>query len=354
MSFATASLDRAIQRQIEAAGITTPTPIQAYALSAARAGRDFVGISPTGSGKTLAFTIPACQGLLQLPNNIHRASGAVPDLSAPPILVLSPTRELARQTADVMRSFGAPLGVRVACLAGGAPLPPQLDELSRRPHIVVATPHRLLDIVDSRRDALRLSSVRMMIIDEVDSQLELGTEAAIREIGTLLSFKPQVLMFSATWPPGVEALASDFLGAYVRVALGAGQAVPTVDYKFVLCRPPDKMRMLHRDLTQLAEQAAPRAAPKTLVFVNERADVDFAARYLYSKGLEVGRLHGDLPEVHRTNALRAFRSGDKRVLIATNIAARGLDVADIESVGELLFVCGPTISVSVARCVQPN
>jgi superfamily II DNA/RNA helicase len=308
-------ISEAICSGLEAAGIVTTFPIQALTLPLALRGQDIIGQARTGTGKTLAFGIPLLQLITDGPAGIR-----------PQALVVVPTRELAIQVADDLRTAAVNMRVRVATLYGGRAYEPQIDALSAGVDIVVGTPGRLLDLVQRRH--LDLGAVRALVLDEADKMLDLGFLPDVERIVGLTPADRQTMLFSATMPPDVVTLARRHMRRPTHIrAEGHDEPAPapaTRQYVF-RTHPMDKIEVLARVL-----QASGRGL--TMVFCQTKREADQVASALASRGFAVGTVHGDLGQGQRERALRAFRSGKVDVLTATEVAARGLDVDDVTHV----------------------
>ncbi|HLY45729.1 MAG TPA: DEAD/DEAH box helicase [Stellaceae bacterium] len=297
-------------------GYATPTPIQSQALPFVLAGRDLCGIAQTGTGKTAAFALPI----------LHRLSGrtGAPPRGACRVLVLSPTRELASQIADSFRRYGGRLPLSTAVVFGGVPLGAQQRRLASGVDILVATPGRLLDLIDRR--ALVLSSVEILVLDEADRMLDLGFIHALRRIVKLLPRRRQTLLFSATMPSAIAALAEDYLDDPVKVSVTpAATTVERVEQRVIFVaseRKHDLLAVLLRDPN----------FERVLVFTRTKHGADRVVRHLVGAGIEAAAIHGNKSQPQRERALAGFRSGGDRVLVATDIAARGIDVDGVSHV----------------------
>jgi superfamily II DNA/RNA helicase len=302
---------------LEGAGIYTTFPIQALALPIALGGYDIIGQARTGTGKTLGFGIPLLQRL---------AEGEPASPKSPHALVVAPTRELASQIADDLRMAGSGLGTRVLTLYGGRAYEPQIEALRAGVDVVVSTPGRLLDLVGQRH--LELSHVQMLVLDEADKMLDLGFLPDVERILQLTPDDRQTMMFSATMPGEVVTLARRHLRrpTHVRAeTIDASAAVPTTRQFVFRTHQMDKIEVLARLL-----QAEGRGL--TMVFTQTKRAADQVAGSLKTRGFAVAAVHGDLGQGQREQALRAFRTGKVDVLVATDVAARGLDVDDVTHV----------------------
>jgi superfamily II DNA/RNA helicase len=300
---------------LEAAGIFTTFPIQALALPLALGGQDIIGQARTGTGKTLAFGIPLLQIIEEHGQN-----------RTPQALVVVPTRELAIQVADDLRTAAVNLRVRVLTVYGGRAYEPQIDALTSGVDIVVGTPGRLLDLAERRH--LDLSAVRALVLDEADKMLDLGFLPDVERIVRLTPADRQTMLFSATMPGDVVTLARRHMRRPTNVrAEGDNEPVPAprTEQHVFRAHQMDKIEVLARVL-----QARNRGL--TMVFCQTKRAADQVATALTSRGFAVATVHGDLGQGQRERALRAFRSGKVDVLTATEVAARGLDVDDVTHV----------------------
>jgi ATP-dependent RNA helicase RhlE len=294
-------------------GYVTPTPVQQEVIPISLSGRDVIATAETGSGKTAAFLLPLLQRL---------ESGATGRVRA---LVLAPTREVAVQTHEHCLALGRGGRVRSVPIYGGVSLAPQRAALAAGAEVVVATPGRLLD--HSRRGALRLRGVEVLVVDEADRMMDLGFLPDLRRILSLLPRERQSLLFSATMPiPLLELAYREILHRPIHVEIGSPSAPPvTLSQSLYLVPSPEKAPLL-LDLLQQ------RQMESVLVFARTRRRVDSLTRYLQQARVEVTSLHGDRSQREREAALRAFRRRQVQVLVATDVAARGLDVEGVSHV----------------------
>ena len=312
MSFDQFGLDQRCLRILKTQGIKEPTPIQAQAIPVALEGRDVVAIAQTGTGKTLAFALPTLTRL--------SASSA----SRTGMLVVTPTRELAHQVNAVIEPFGRALGLRTSCIYGGVGMQPQAQALRKGCAVIVATPGRLLDHIN--RGNVRFNNLETLVLDEADRMLDMGFLPDIRRILAKLPTKRQTLMFSATFPKEIERLASSMQSDPVRVEVGAvatpveavRQGVYTVD-------PSRKLNLLSTVLGKPDVESA-------LVFSRTKYRTDRVAKALHREGFKVKAIHGGRTQHQRQQAIDGFRKGRYQVLVATDVAARGLDVQGITHV----------------------
>jgi ATP-independent RNA helicase DbpA len=301
----------ALRQAIEAAGFHTPTPIQSLSLPPILAGRDVLAQAPTGSGKTAAFGL----GLLQ------RVDASVIRTQA---LVLCPTRELADQVGKELRRLAMAIpNVKLSLLTGGIALGPQLASLTHAPHIVVGTPGRVQELLHKR--ALDLSEIDVLVLDEADRMLDMGFEKSIKDIIKRLPKARQSLLFSATWPDEIRALAKDSLRDPVEVAIEGEAHQPDVDARFYEVALDAKPAALMGLLLQLKPESA-------VVFCNTRRDVDDVATALANAGFSAAALHGEMEQRDRDEVLVMFANRSLSVLVASDVAARGLDVKDLACV----------------------
>jgi len=334
--FATLGLDPAILRALADQGYNNPTPVQAQAIPAFLAGRDLLVSSQTGSGKTAAFMLPAIQRISEKPapnrpraeEPVKRIKGRRPRPAAaqPSLLVLTPTRELALQVTEAAAKYGRHLR-RIVCasILGGMPYPKQLAMLAKMPDILVATPGRLLDHIEAGR--IDLSALDMLVFDEADRMLDMGFADDIDAIVAATPSSRQTLMFSATLDSRIAQLASRQLRDPQRIEIAAAR----MDQSHIQQRLhfTDDMSHKERLLDHLLRDADLKQA---IVFTATKRDADSLAERLSDTGFSAGALHGDMTQGARNRTLTALRRGNLRVLVATDVAARGIDVPDITHV----------------------
>ncbi|KAL2552437.1 DEAD-box ATP-dependent RNA helicase 46 [Forsythia ovata] len=325
ISFEATGLPSEILREVYQAGFSAPTPIQAQSWPIALQGRDIVAIAKTGSGKTLGYLIPGFIHLKQRRNN--------PKLG-PTVLVLSPTRELATQIQDEAVKFGKTSKISCTCLYGGAPKGPQLRELDRGVDVVVATPGRLNDILEMKR--ISLHQISYLVLDEADRMLDMGFEPQIRKIVTNVPTRRQTLMYTATWPKEVRKIASDLLVRPVQVNIGnvdelaANKAI--TQHVEVLSSMEKRRR-----LEQILRSQEPGS--KIIIFCSTKKMCDQLSGNL-DRQFGAAAIHGDKCQSERDHVLNQFRTGRTPVLVATDVAARGLDIKDIRVVINYDFPTG--------------
>lgn len=303
-------LPRPIGEALHALEFQTPTPIQDQAIPPALAGKDIIGCAQTGTGKTAAFCIPILTRLLASPKKVA--------------LVLVPTRELALQIDVFWKKITLKTPqMHSAVIIGGAAFQPQLKALARTPRMIIATPGRLVDHL--RRKHALLSEVEILVLDEADRMLDMGFAPQLSEILKFLPKNRQTLFFSATWAEELDRLAHRYLKNPLRITVGqVSRATTQVSQAVVLTTSKNKNETLLDELN--------RRAGSVLVFARTQSRTDRVFRYLAEYGVKTNRLHGGRSQGQRNSALNAFRNGEVRVLVATDIAARGIDVADIAHV----------------------
>ena len=318
--FTDLGLAEPIQRALAAKGYTDPTPIQQQAIPALLAGRDLLGIAQTGTGKTAAFALPSLHRLAANPQPRKNAACRM--------LVLSPTRELAAQIADNMQGYARYLNLQVDCVFGGVPVGKQARRLVQGTDVLVATPGRLLDLIDQR--ALTLRHVEIFVLDEADQMMDLGFIHALKRVAAMLPTKRQSLFFSATMPKAIADLGRQFIDNPVRVEV-APQAttVERVDQFVTFVNQAEKQALLTLRLKALT---ADGTLDRALVFSRTKHGADRIVRHLAGAGVKAAAIHGNKSQPQRTAALEAFRQGSCPVLVATDIAARGIDVSGVSHV----------------------
>jgi ATP-dependent RNA helicase RhlE len=309
IEFESLGLSAPILQSIHRLGFVHPTPIQAKVIPVALSGRDLVGLAETGSGKTAAFCLP-------LAERLTHGQG----ISA---LILSPTREIALQTQAFLEIFGEEHKIRAACLIGGVKMGPQVRALGQRPDIVVATPGRLLDHME--RGTAKVGRIHHLVLDEADHMLDMGFMPQVQRILAELPTERQTMMFSATMPPPIERLAQQFMISPVRVdILPEGGAASGISHRLYMVEENDKKACL---LALLGQELG-----STLVFIRRKVDAEWLSGFLEREGHPVERIHSDLSQGERTQALQGFREGEHRILVATDIAARGIDVPRVRHI----------------------
>jgi ATP-dependent RNA helicase RhlE len=314
--FSDFALGETLLRAIAQQGHSTPTPIQAQAISPILAGRDISGIAQTGTGKTAAFALPILERL--------GASRPTRIPGRPRVLVLAPTRELASQVAQSFRNYGAGLRLSIAVIFGGVSQRPQEDVLKRGVDILVATPGRLLDLIDQRH--INLGGVEILVVDEADQMLDLGFIVPLKKILKLVPTKRQTLFFSATMPKTIAELAKSILTDPVHVSVApAATTAERVEQSVMFVSSAQKQPLLETILRDSGMQ-------RVLVFTRTKHGADKVVRNLVRSGIDAAAIHGNKSQSQRERALAAFKSGDTRVLVATDIAARGIHVENVTHV----------------------
>ena len=308
-SFDELGLSAPILQSIREVGFEHPTPIQAAVIPTALQGKDVIALAQTGSGKTAAFVIP-------LAEKLQHGGG----LRA---LIVCPTREIALQTQAFIELFGKNHSLTSACLIGGMKMKGQMHAIADQPDVVVATPGRLLDHINRR--TVRVDRVEELILDEADHMLDLGFLPQVRQIIASLPKKRRTMMFSATMPPAIEELARTLLHDPLRIDITpVGRAAEGITHRLYVVAPENKrpalLALLHQELGS------------TLVFTRRKVDAEWLYHILQRQGHPVARIHADRSQTKRVQALSNFREGSHRILVATDIAGRGIDVPGIEHV----------------------
>jgi len=296
---------------IKKAGYDVPTPIQEAAIPAALRGRDLIGTAMTGTGKTAAFVLPILNRLLSGPRGVARA------------LIVTPTRELAEQIHEVVRDLAVGTKLRSVTIYGGVGASPQIKALREGAEILVATPGRLLDLLNQRH--AKLDRVEVLVIDEADRMFDMGFLPDVRRIVKAVPTQRQTMMFSATFPADVELLASQSLRQPQRIAMGISRPAHTVTH--ALYPVP-----AHLKSALLIELLKRTATESVLVFTRTKYRAQKVAHQIHRAGFNVTSLHGDRSQGQRQSALKGFKAGTHDIMVATDIAARGLDVESISHV----------------------
>ncbi len=302
-------IDPRIKHNIGAKGYTTPTPIQDQAIPHILTGRDIVGIANTGTGKTGAFLIPLLDKVVK--DRSQR------------ILIMVPTRELALQIEEEYRGFAAGSGFLSVCAVGGAAIGPQIRRMRENPYFVIGTPGRLKDLIERR--VLDLSQFRTVVLDEADRMLDMGFIHDMREILAHMPKERHTLFFSATLSREIENLIGAFLKDPIRISVKTGDTAKTVEQDIVRINGKNKIDVLHDLLAQ-------PEFDKVLIFGRTKHGVEKLSKMLVERGFKAASIHGNKTQSHRQRALGAFKQDQIQILVATDVAARGIDVAGVSHV----------------------
>jgi ATP-dependent RNA helicase RhlE len=316
MTFASLGVAEPILRALSGENYTQPTPIQAKAIPALLAGRDLLGIAQTGTGKTAAFGIPLLQRL---------STGHVPPQAKQArALILAPTRELAVQIEQSLRTYGRFLNLRMAVILGGVNQNGQVRAMARGVDILVATPGRLLDLVQQKH--VRLDAVSSFIVDEADRMLDMGFIRDVRKLVALLPKQRQSMLFSATMPDDIARLVHEMMNNPERIEVAPqGRTADRITQKLYIVPAPQKRQLLGELLKDMSLN-------RVIVFTRTKHGANKVSEYLGRSGVVAEAIHGNKSQNARQRALEMFRSGKARVLVATDIAARGIDIDDISHV----------------------
>lgn len=307
-SFKTLGVCDALITALNKQGIKEPTPIQEQAIPVAFKGNDVIAKAQTGTGKTLAFLLPILQ-------RVHI------DVNQEQVLIIAPTRELIKQIAEEAKTLGVVLGVDILPLIGGKTIEAQLQQLGRRPHVIVGTPGRLLD--HAKRGSLHLNTIRRVVLDEADQMLHMGFLPDIEHLISQTDASRQLLLFSATIPDKIRNLAKAYMSKPISVtAEGKHIILDAIDQRVYMMNPEDKTQRL----IEMIKEDDPFLA---IVFCNKREGAIRLSYELTAAGLNIAEMHGDLTQGRRTQILRDFSKAKTQILVATDIAARGIDIEGI-------------------------
>lgn len=311
MGFDTLGLSAPVLEAVTETGYTTPTPIQAQAIPLILQGKDLIGASQTGTGKTAAFALPSLS--------------KIKPLGKPQILILEPTRELAHQVAEQFEKYGAKTGMKVALLYGGVGLGEQTKQLQNGADIVVATPGRLVDLF--YRAAMRFGEVKILILDEVDRMLDMGFLPQVRKIVNLCPWEGrQTLLFSATMPAAIQTFAQWCLVDPVKIEIAKREVAATVSHAFYPVSIDQRDELLLALLKHTQYNSV-------MIFTRTRREADEVTNMIKSTGqTKVAAMHSDINQTDRMKALAGFKNGDYQILVATDVAARGIDVSGVSHV----------------------
>ena len=316
MDFDMMGLQPRLVAQLAENGISEPTPIQKQAIPHAMNGRDVMGLAQTGTGKTAAFGLPLIHALSK--------HGVKPEPQHVHGLILAPTRELANQIADALSMFTKGSHLKVNLVVGGQSIKSQIGRLARGTDLLVATPGRLIDLLD--RKAVSLSATRFLVLDEADQMLDMGFIHALRRIAPLLASERQTMLFSATMPKQMAELANTYLTNPVRVEVSpAGKPADKITQSVYFVTQTAKTALLIKMLDQHRDELG-------LVFSRTKHGAERLMKALVNAGFAAGSIHGNKSQGQRDRALKAFKSGELRILVATDVAARGIDIPDVRHV----------------------
>jgi len=315
-TFADLGLSPNILKAVEEAGYKTPSPIQAQAIPLVLEGHDIMGLAQTGTGKTAAFGLPLIEKL--------KGEGVKPDPKTAKALILAPTRELVNQIAENLRQYVRKTHLKVNLVVGGVSINRQIQNLAKGTDILVATPGRLIDLLDRR--AIFLDKARYLVLDEADQMLDMGFIHALRKIAPLLGTPRQTMLFSATMPKLMNEIASAYLTNPKRVQVAKpGKAADKIAQSLHFSAQVNKTELLKDYLNDSPEGLA-------LVFSRTKHGAEKLKRHLESAGYDAVSIHGNKSQGQRERAIRAFKSGEARILVATDVAARGIDIPDVSHV----------------------
>jgi ATP-dependent RNA helicase RhlE len=312
MNFENFKFDTKITAGVQAMGYTSPTPVQKETIPPILEGRDLMGLAQTGTGKTAAFVLPILQRLMKSPGR-----------SSARALIISPTRELTEQTHQAIGKLGKKTKIRSTCIYGGVSMQPQIMTLKRGVDIIAACPGRLLDHMN--QGTVRLSDIEVLVLDEADQMFEMGFLQDIKKIIKQLPAKRQTLLFSATMPDDIRRLAQEVLHNPITVQVGDTRPVPTVSHTFYPIETGSKTALL-KNILENTEMGP------VIVFTRTKRRSKTVAQQLEKSGFGAAALHGDLTQSKRQKALEGFRRGTHKILVATDVAARGIDVRGISHV----------------------
>jgi ATP-dependent RNA helicase RhlE len=309
VKFSDLSLDQRILKAVEKKGYLTPTPIQAKAIPAVLAGKDLMAAAQTGTGKTAGFTLPILQKLIPGPR-------VKPNQAR--VLILTPTRELAAQVAESVKEYGSSLGLKYAVVFGGVNINPQKLKLLKGVDILVATPGRLLDLYNQK--VVKFPKLEILVLDEADRMLDMGFIHDIKKIMALLPKKRQNLMFSATFSKEIRTLAKGIINNPVEISVGVrNSTIEVVDQWLVAVDQKKKADLLIHLIQQNKWEQA-------LIFIRTKHGANRLSKKLEGHGIKAAAIHGNKSQAARTKALAAFKDGSIKILVATDIAARGIDI----------------------------
>ena len=314
MSFSSLGLSEQLVRATADQGYETPSPIQQQAIPAVLSGKDVMAAAQTGTGKTAGFTLPLLQRLAENPRTGK----------GPRALILTPTRELAAQVHDSVNLYSKYVPTKAAVVFGGVKINPQMMKLRKGLDVLVATPGRLMDLY--QQNAVRFNEVEILVLDEADRMLDMGFIPDIEKICSKLPPRRQTLLFSATFPTDIQRLAKTFQRDPVKIEVARPTDAATTISQHVVHLPTDGAKAKRTALRRVIES---RDVKNGIVFCNRKVEVDIVAASLTKHGHDAAPIHGDLPQSVRTETLQRFRDGDLKLLVASDVAARGLDIPDV-------------------------
>jgi ATP-dependent RNA helicase RhlE len=320
-TFETLGLSQPVLQALDLKGYSTPTPIQEQAIPPVLEGRDLLGIAQTGTGKTAAFMLPSIDRLRENDNRIPFKSCRM--------LVLAPTRELVTQIAASAKDYGALAGLKVQSIVGGTSVNKDRNKLHRGTDILIATPGRLLDLIDQK--AFNLSAVEVLVLDEADQMLDLGFIHALRRINQLVPKERQTLFFSATMPKAIRELVSGYCRNPVQVSVTPESTTAERIEQFLFMVQADEKQSL-LELILSGRHQVPGEFERILIFTRTKHGADRVVKKLSRVGIEANAIHGNKSQPQRQRALDEFRRGKVRILIATDVAARGIDIPGVSHV----------------------
>ncbi|MGB3166669.1 MAG: DEAD/DEAH box helicase [Alteraurantiacibacter sp.] len=321
IQFKDLGLSQPVMQALDMKGYTEPTPIQAQAIPPVLEGRDLLGIAQTGTGKTAAFMLPSI-------DNLRRADNKVPFKSCR-MLVLAPTRELAGQIAQSAKDYGAMAGLSVHSIVGGTSVNKDRNKLHRGCDILVATPGRLLDLIDQK--AFNLSGVEILVLDEADQMLDLGFIHALRQISQLVPADRQTLFFSATMPKQIKELVGKYCHDPVTVSVTpAATTAERIDQYLFMVQADEKQTLL--EMVLLHQHPTPGEYERVLIFTRTKHGADRVVKKLHQRGIPANAIHGNKSQPQRERALSEFKRAKTPILVATDVAARGIDIPGVSHV----------------------
>ncbi|XP_065849994.1 DEAD-box ATP-dependent RNA helicase 52C-like [Euphorbia lathyris] len=334
-TFSEIDLGEGLNENIKRCNYVRPTPIQRHAIPIAVAGRDLMACAQTGSGKTAAFCFPIIHGILRGQFKTAGSGRGRNRVACPTALILSPTRELSCQIHDEAHKFAYNTGVKIGVVYGGAPILQQFRNLEKGVDVLVATPGRLVDMIE--RGRVSLGMIKYLALDEADRMLDMGFEPQIRKIVQQMDMPPlaqrQTMLFSATFPHNIQKLASDFLSDYVFLTVGrVGSSTNLIAQRVELVQDMDKRNRLVDILGSQMANGTNSKQNLTLIFVETKRGADALEHWLCTNGFPAIAIHGDKMQKERERALKLFKSGATPILVATDVASRGLDIPHVSHV----------------------